>query len=199
MHGREYSWHCATFAGLTSPKDSIKPALLSSGHACQRACLPSRRAAAGLAPPVYEQGDLLVDGGYLNNIPVDVMRSLGFGTGAPFCAAGQVPHGGAACRRRALMIDCSVAERGTRYPPPPPPHHVLCAVIVVDVEDRDQCAWHNLTPYDGGLSGWQLLWDRWCPISAWRWVLNLNTPKGTPSGLGINRGPWVSTGVNGFS
>ena len=29
----------------------------------------------GLLPPVYHEGDLLVDGGYLNNIPVDVMRT----------------------------------------------------------------------------------------------------------------------------
>ena len=29
----------------------------------------------GLLPPVYSEGDLLIDGGYLNNIPVDVMRS----------------------------------------------------------------------------------------------------------------------------
>lgn len=36
----------------------------------------------GLVPPVYEAGDLLVDGGYLNNIPVDVMKSLGVGRGA---------------------------------------------------------------------------------------------------------------------
>lgn len=34
----------------------------------------------GLVPPVYHEGDLLVDGGYLNNIPVDVMRSLGVDT-----------------------------------------------------------------------------------------------------------------------
>ena len=34
----------------------------------------------GLVPPVYEQGELLVDGGYLNNIPVDVMRGLGVAT-----------------------------------------------------------------------------------------------------------------------
>ena len=31
----------------------------------------------GLVPPVYEDGDLLVDGGYLNNMPVDVMHSMG--------------------------------------------------------------------------------------------------------------------------
>lgn len=31
----------------------------------------------GLVPPVFEQGDLLIDGGYLNNIPVDVMHQKG--------------------------------------------------------------------------------------------------------------------------
>lgn len=33
----------------------------------------------GVVPPVVENGDLLVDGGVLNNLPVDVMRSLGDG------------------------------------------------------------------------------------------------------------------------
>jgi lysophospholipid hydrolase len=28
----------------------------------------------GLLPPVYEEGELLVDGGYMNNLPVDEMR-----------------------------------------------------------------------------------------------------------------------------
>lgn len=31
---------------------------------------------------MYHEGDLLVDGGYLNNIPVDAMRALGVGSGA---------------------------------------------------------------------------------------------------------------------
>lgn len=31
----------------------------------------------GMLPPVYHDGDLLVDGGYINNLPVDVMRGLG--------------------------------------------------------------------------------------------------------------------------
>ena len=32
----------------------------------------------GLLPPVFEEGEgLLVDGGYMNNLPVDVMRSMG--------------------------------------------------------------------------------------------------------------------------
>ena len=77
----------------------------------------------GLVPPVYHEGELLVDGGYLNNIPVDVMRGLG--------------------------VD---------------------SVIVVDVEDKDASVWRNLSAYDGGISGWQLLWDRWCPIPSLRYA-----------------------------
>jgi lysophospholipid hydrolase len=34
----------------------------------------------GLVPPVYENGELLIDGGYLNNMPVDIMRGLGVDT-----------------------------------------------------------------------------------------------------------------------
>ncbi len=35
----------------------------------------------GLLPPVCtDEGELLVDGGYMNNIPVDVMRGLGVDT-----------------------------------------------------------------------------------------------------------------------
>lgn len=33
----------------------------------------------GIVPPVVENGDLLVDGGVLNNLPTDVMRALGDG------------------------------------------------------------------------------------------------------------------------
>ena len=51
-------------------------------------------------------------------------------------------------------------------------------VVVVDVEDRDDSVWHNLTAYDGGLSGWRLLWDRWCPIPALRHVL-FESPAGS--------------------
>eukprot|EP00884_Botryococcus_braunii_P018904 jgi/Botrbrau1/5698/Bobra.0071s0031.1 len=75
----------------------------------------------GLVPPVYEAGELLIDGGYLNNIPVDVMRSMG--------------------------VDM---------------------VVVVDVEDKDTSLWQNLPPYEGGISGWRLLWDRWCPVPSLR-------------------------------
>lgn len=38
----------------------------------------------------------------------------------------------------------------------------------VDVEDKQSGAWHTLTPYDGGLSGWRLLWDRLCPVPSLR-------------------------------
>lgn len=31
----------------------------------------------GMLPPVINHGEMLVDGGYLNNIPVDIMHSLG--------------------------------------------------------------------------------------------------------------------------
>ena len=41
-------------------------------------------------------------------------------------------------------------------------------VIVVDVEDRDASVWADITSYEGGLSGWRLLWDRWCPIPSLR-------------------------------
>jgi predicted acylesterase/phospholipase RssA len=34
----------------------------------------------GMVPPVIREGDMLVDGGYLNNLPVDVMHSLGVHT-----------------------------------------------------------------------------------------------------------------------
>lgn len=43
----------------------------------------------------------------------------------------------------------------------------------MDVEDRDDSVWHNLSPFDGGLSGWRLLWDRYCPIPSWRYGLKL--------------------------
>ncbi|KAL4530592.1 hypothetical protein Ndes2526B_g02061 [Nannochloris sp. 'desiccata'] len=46
-------------------------------------------------------------------------------------------------------------------------------VIVVDVEDRDQSAWDNLSQTDGGISGWHLLWDRWCPVEKWRYGIKL--------------------------
>ena len=35
---------------------------------------------SGLLPPMNDNGRLLVDGGYVNNLPVDVMRSLGADT-----------------------------------------------------------------------------------------------------------------------
>lgn len=43
----------------------------------------------GMLPPVYYKGDLLVDGGYMNNIPVDVMRSMGVDTVSIACQFSQ--------------------------------------------------------------------------------------------------------------
>ena len=54
-------------------------------------------------------------------------------------------------------------------------------VIVVDVEDRDASVWQNLSAYDGGVSGWRLLWDRWCPIPSLRCAqMDVAAPRCTP-------------------
>eukprot|EP00798_Chlamydomonas_sp_ICE-L_P019927 gene19927-26631_t len=100
----------------------------------------------GLLPPVFDDGDLLVDGGYMNNIPVDVMRSLGVET-----------------------------------------------VIVVDVEGKDDLGWASLTPYDGGVSGWRLLWDRWCPVPSWRSKPNVKLPRYSQI---INQLTWMTHAHN---
>jgi NTE family protein/lysophospholipid hydrolase len=39
-------------------------------------CLRASISLPGVLPPVFHDGDLLVDGGLLNNLPVDVMRSI---------------------------------------------------------------------------------------------------------------------------
>ena len=39
-------------------------------------CLRASISLPGILPPVFHNGDLLVDGGLLNNLPVDVMRSI---------------------------------------------------------------------------------------------------------------------------
>jgi lysophospholipid hydrolase len=84
-------------------------------------CIRASMTVLGLLPPVRnENGELLVDGGYLNSVPVDVMRK----------------------------------EMGVE------------TVIVVDVEDKDFLSFRDLTPHDGGLSSFGLLWDRLNPFSA---------------------------------
>ena len=64
----------------------------------------------GLVPPVYENGELLVDGGYLNNAPIDVMRAKGVAT---VCAVvlSPIQH-----ELVAPMHDCSTAHA----------HHAAC-------------------------------------------------------------------------
>lgn len=61
----------------------------------------------GLLPPVYDNGSLLVDGGYINNLPLDVMRDL-----AP----------------------------------------QLSEIVAVDVENKDNSAFENVSDYGDSLS-----------------------------------------------
>ena len=83
-------------------------------------CVRASMTVLGLLPPVRDENDeLLVDGGYLNSVPVDVMRK----------------------------------EMGVE------------TVIVVDVEDKDFITFRDLTPYDGGMSTFGLLWDRLNPFT----------------------------------
>lgn len=42
-------------------------------------------------------------------------------------------------------------------------------VLVVDVEDRDDSAYREVTTTSGGVSGWRLLWDRLCPFQRLRY------------------------------
>jgi predicted acylesterase/phospholipase RssA len=50
----------------------------------------------GVLPPVPEGGDLLADGGVLNNLPIDVMRRLN--PGGPVIAVDVIPHQGPRAR-----------------------------------------------------------------------------------------------------
>lgn len=81
------------------------------------AALLSSNAPPGLFPPQVNNGDLLVDGALLNNLPVDVMRELN-------------PGGG---------------------------------IIAVDVNEREDLL--DNTDNLGGVSGWQLLWNRLNPLA----------------------------------
>ena len=109
-------------------------------------------ATSAQVPPIFEDGDLLIDGGYLNNIPVDVMHAQGGSNGAHLFVLGPV-----------LKLESSLLHRTGDCE-----HFKLCAavhllaasrtltnktskrnpglqgvdkVLVVDVEDRDDSAW----------------------------------------------------------
>ena len=95
-------------------------------------CVRASMTVLGLLPPVRdENGELLVDGGYLNSVPVDVMRK----------------------------------EMGVE------------TVIVVDVEDKDFISFRDLTPHDGGMSGFGLLWDRLNPFDTRTRAERLDQPS----------------------
>lgn len=63
------------------------------------------------------------------------------------------------------------------------------------MEDKQSGAWHNLTPYDGGLSGWRVLWDRYCPIPSWRSprIGNISHPRYREM---INALSWIAHSQN---
>uniref|UniRef100_A0A7S0Z3A7 PNPLA domain-containing protein n=1 Tax=Hemiselmis tepida TaxID=464990 RepID=A0A7S0Z3A7_9CRYP len=67
----------------------------------------------GYLPPVYHEGELLVDGGYVNNLPSDEMQKMGVHT-----------------------------------------------VIGVDVEDKDESMYRDITPLREHVSGWWVLGRR---------------------------------------
>ena len=59
-------------------------------------------------------------------------------------------------------------------------------MVVVDVEDNDYTAFRNLTPHDGGLGGWRLLWERINPFGSWlgRWFLGPSIDEASPASGG---------------
>lgn len=59
------------------------------------------------------------------------------------------------------------------------------------MEDKQSTAWHGLTPFDGGLSGWRLLWDRVCPVRGWRF--NVTVPRYREL---VNALSWMSHSTN---
>ncbi len=56
--------------------------------------------------------------------------------------------------------------------------------------------WRNLATYDGGLSGWRLLWDRWCPVPSWRFSSSSSSPASSLRPLRyaslINKLTWMT-------
>ena len=69
----------------------------------------------GIYPPVYAAGELLIDGGALDNVPVDVMREPG--RHRQHRRGRRVPRGGAADRR--TIRDHPVRLARARAPPQP--------------------------------------------------------------------------------
>ena len=64
----------------------------------------------GMVPPVIRGGDMLVDGGYLNNLPVDVMHSLGVHTVLVVCGCSHLLHGDSTAVCGAAAAACAVSR-----------------------------------------------------------------------------------------
>lgn len=92
---------------------------------------------AGLLPPLCDNGDMLVDGGYVDNLPVRIFlyfapSLLGL-TSSPICQV-------------SVMLAMGAAS-----------------VFAVDVGSVDDTSPRN---YGESVSGWYLLLQRWNPFAA---------------------------------
>ena len=77
MHDLIFSASCSFFC-MTTNMTRGEPTVHQDGLLWK--LVRASMTIVGLIPPVYENGELLIDGGYLNNMPVDVMRGLGVDT-----------------------------------------------------------------------------------------------------------------------
>ena len=80
----------------------------------------------GLLPPIYDSGSLLVDGGYVNNLPVEVMKELAPQI-AEIVAVDVENKDNTAFENVSNYGDSlSVRESCGHDPPPPPPLPPVC-------------------------------------------------------------------------
>ena len=125
----------------------------------------------GLLPPVVdENGDVLVDGGYVlgHSQPCLLLPFFDCLSALLVTFTGTL----AALATNTSLLDPRLTTLfllNRSYLNPVPVdvlRHVLSAdiVIVVDVADDDYLAFRDLTPRDGGLGGWRLLWERAWPF-----------------------------------
>lgn len=88
--GRKYSSALEQVFGTARLEDLLLPAfsvacnLTASSESVLKSglvwtALRATSSLPGIAPPIYMNGELFVDGGLLNNLPVDVMQNLGAG------------------------------------------------------------------------------------------------------------------------
>ena len=64
---------------------------------------------SGFLPPLYDEGALLVDGGYMDNVPVDLMKSLSLGASSSVASSPSGSQDGAAL---IIAIDVGAEDEG---------------------------------------------------------------------------------------